>query len=230
VRKELFPVIFAHIILAWVFAFSPAFSNGGVIHAEFERIVEEKGKREKATGELYYISPIQMFVRVRSPINQILYLQENLLTVYYPDDRRAFKLRSKGLFQTSFPSGLVNLGMESFLSRAGYKRKEVRGEGSEKREMWKGKLGDVEIRRRGRVLTLLDVKMKGGGRITIRYDDYVEVGDMKVPKRIYKREEVRGRKVEEVIRHSKVEFLDRIPPEVEGFRIPPGIKVEEIEM
>lgn len=212
---------------------SPSSTSAQIIHADFERVVKEMGKSESVEGELYFLSPVRIFVKVRSPVKQILYLQRDILTIYYPEEKKGFRMRSKNFFQVPFASSLANIRIESVLSQAGYKKAKEKKRGDEVREVWKpgkkGITGEITLKRSKGVLRTLEVELKGIGKFTTSYEDYVAVGDRKIPRRIHIVSEVKGRRSEEEIRFSMLEVLERVPPEIEGFRIPPGAKVEEIE-
>lgn len=213
-----------------VFPFS---TSAQIIHAGFERVVKEMGKSESVEGELYFLSPVRIFVKVRSPVKQILYLQRDILTIYYPEEKKGFRMRSKNFFQVPFASSLANIRIESVLSQAGYKKTKEKKRGNEVMEVWKpgkkGITGEIRLRRSKGVLRTLEVELKGVGKFITSYEDYVEVGNREVPRRIHVVSEVKGRRSEEEIRFSMLKVLERIPPEIEGFRIPSGVKVEEIE-
>ncbi len=71
------------------------------IEVEFERVYVNKDITEILGGKIFYQSPDDLRLLITKPIKQWMILRGNKFDIYYPDDKKAFRIISK--FPPSLP-------------------------------------------------------------------------------------------------------------------------------
>ncbi|MCD6578284.1 hypothetical protein J7L48_02275, partial [bacterium] len=65
------------------------------LSALFSLSVEtQKDSQTNSTGRLYYFD-YNLFMEIQSPVHQIMIFSGNKLTIYYPEEKKAFLIKSK---------------------------------------------------------------------------------------------------------------------------------------
>jgi hypothetical protein len=78
----------------------------GGVTSRFERTTTRDGTTEVAKGVLYLSATGRLGLRVEEPVSQIMSCTDSLMTIVYPDEKRAFVVRHVGIFSPDmvFPS------------------------------------------------------------------------------------------------------------------------------
>ena len=64
---------------------------------EFTRELTENGKTEHIAGTLHYdVKAARVVVEVTKPVKQIMVVKDNVLEIYYPVEKQAFRFISEG--------------------------------------------------------------------------------------------------------------------------------------
>ncbi len=200
------------------------------LKVDFIRHTEE----ETVKGRIYYYQG-KTSVQIFSPLTQWMFLKENELLIYYPNRKLAFKIKSASVMQIPFFSAFLYSVMEDFgLREKGFVlAKEEEGE--------EGRISLWKKEKEGVLPQLKFVKLyfKGGKMIRVEL-----LGDSEeIISRMFfsKHREFFGlyfplkivifrcrHKGKEEVLFEKPLFNAKIPEEVVNFRLPEGVKVDEI--
>lgn len=89
---------------------------------DFTRELTEKGKTEHITGTLHYdVKALRIVVQVTKPIQQIMVVKENVLEIYYPIEKQAFRFTAKGRIPFPFIESIIQSTQAEYgLTAIGY--------------------------------------------------------------------------------------------------------------
>jgi hypothetical protein len=121
----------AAILISTFFAVSSLAQPLETISASFEREFTQGDLTEALSGLLYCQLPDKVTLRVMSPVNQWILFEKNLTTIYYPEDKTAFRITSRISPYPPFAQSLAAAQEADYgLSHIGYRPTdyEVRGD------------------------------------------------------------------------------------------------------
>jgi outer membrane lipoprotein-sorting protein len=91
------------------------------IEVDFKREVIYKEKTELSNGQLYFQQPSKIWVKVNSPVNQIMIIDDKEMKIFYPAENIAFRIISKKSFDLPFFHYFISAADEDFgLTKMGY--------------------------------------------------------------------------------------------------------------
>lgn len=89
---------------------------------EFTRELTENGKTEYIAGTLHYdVKAARVVVEVTKPVKQIMVVKDNVLEIYYPVEKQAFRFISEGRVPLPFVESIIQTTQAEYgLTAIGY--------------------------------------------------------------------------------------------------------------
>ena len=89
---------------------------------DFTRELTENGKADHITGTLHYdVKTARVVVEVTKPVKQIMIVKENVLEIYYPIEKQAFRFISEGRIPLPFIESIIQSTQAEYgLTAIGY--------------------------------------------------------------------------------------------------------------
>ena len=89
---------------------------------EFTRELTENGKTEHIAGTLHYdLKAARVVVEVTKPVKQIMVVKDNVLEIYYPVEKQAFRFISEGRVPLPFVESIIQTTQAEYgLTAIGY--------------------------------------------------------------------------------------------------------------
>lgn len=89
---------------------------------EFTRELTENGKTEHIAGTLHYdVKAARVVVEVTKPVKQIMVVKDNVLEIYYPVEKQAFRFISEGRVPLPFVESIIQTTQAEYgLTAIGY--------------------------------------------------------------------------------------------------------------
>jgi outer membrane lipoprotein-sorting protein len=228
------------IIIALVLALStvmPVNEMPDTISLKFERKVVQNNSTEIVKGIAYYSSPQRVFIEVQQPLKQIMIVEKNVLTIYYPAENKAFRIKSKGPIPMPFIQAILSAMKDDYgLTEMGYNLAKHEKKGNILYTYWdppkehKKELGRFILGTENGLLNYAEaLDPKGETIIKSFYGKHAEFNGKHFP--LEARSEIfeGSKKNEEYVTYSEVKFNVPLPKEVINFRIPDSVPVKKIE-
>ena len=220
----------------------------GALHAaplktlslDFTRELTENDKTEYIAGTLHYnVRTSRVVVEVNQPLQQIMVVKDNVLEIYYPIEKQAFRFISEGRVPLPFVESIIQSTQAEYgLTAIGYTLDKHDVVDEVLYTYWappkeaKDKLGPIILGMRDDRLTSTEVQNPKGHIIgRSRYEDHSKIGTSYIPMTITS--SMFGEK-SEVHQHEKVIYRN---PEINvetskamlNFVIPESVEVKEIK-
>ena len=224
------------------------FLAANVLHAarlktlslDFKRELNENGKIERIEGTLHYdVEKWRVVVDVKKPLKQIMVAKGNVLEIYYPEQKQAFRFISEGqiplpLVETIIQSTQAEYGLTAIgytLDRHDVVDKVLYTYWNPPEEAT-DKLGVVILGIRKDRLISAEVK-NPKGHIVARtlYQNHSEIGVNYIPMQVTS--STYGEK-SEVLRYEEIDYSNpqvnaETPNPILNFKIPESVEVKEIK-
>jgi outer membrane lipoprotein-sorting protein len=207
------------------------------ISLKFERKVVQNNSTEIVKGIAYYKAPHRVFIEVQQPLKQIMIVEKDVLTIYYPVENKAFHIKSKGPIPMPFIQAILSAMKDDYgLSEAGYNLTKTEKKGNILYTYWdppkehKKKMGRFILGTENGLLNYAEaLDPKGKTVIKSFYQKHIEFNGKHFP--LEARSEIieGSKRTEEYVTYSDVKFNVSLPQEVVSFRLPDSVQVKEIE-
>jgi outer membrane lipoprotein-sorting protein len=207
------------------------------LSADFTKLSQDSRGRDSVVGEIFYRSPSNIFLTIRFPVEQILYLKEKTMVVQYPKKKLAMNYTGNNAF--SFPMFQALMGAmegEGAISRSGFALVGLTRNGDTTVGEWtprKGGRKDAPIasmkvtRSGGHLLAFAAYDRKGVLKKKVSYSDFQKTEGGDLPCRIRTEEfEDKASLVEEFALQG-LKVNPAAPPSVENWNIPADFVVKE---
>jgi len=226
-------------ILALLISTGSQYSYSQIINTvsiEFEREFTTNEKKEKNTGQLFYKNPAMTIVRIKEPVNQWVLYKDNKMTLYYPDEKRAFRIMFKFPVTVPFFHALIGVTQEDFgLIDLGYTMSKYERNGTKLLAIWvppknaSQYLGEFSLEYQDNKLISSEIKNTKGKTISKSvYKNHIRHGSYTFPMEIHIIHYSKSRRSSELIKFKNPHFNLPLPEEIMNFKIPANIKVEEV--
>ena len=206
------------------------------LSAEFERKLVTDDSKEMVKGIIYY-QPLKTVLEVNEPLHQIMTFADNIMTIYYPEEGKAFRIKAKNPIYIPFVQGFVQVMKEDYgLSQLGYKltRHEPRGDtlytywsppAKQKKHLGMFTLAIVKDK-----LVYAEAKTPDGkSAVRSFYRNYAELNNKLFPLEIYSEIYSKSGVSTESVIYSDVQFNLSLPERILNFAIPDSVSVKEIQ-
>jgi hypothetical protein len=207
---------------------------------DFTRELTENNKTESITGALHYdVQAARVVVEVIQPLKQIMVVKNNVLEIYYPVEKQAFRFISEGRIPLPFVESIVqSTQAEHGLTAVGYSLEKHDIVNEVLYSYWsppkkaKDKLGTIILGMQDDRLISAEVK-NPNGHIVARshYQNHSKVGMNYVPMMVTS--STYGEKSEvlqyEHIVYSNPQVNVNPPNQILNFAIPESVEVKEVK-
>lgn len=213
---------------------SPLLPGKIYFSCQFERSFQQEPQPADTTsGELFFLGKDKMFIRIEKPLRQILLLDGNETTVYYPDQRRAFLLISRHPAIMPIVPGLMSaLRYQQGMAEMGFELAHQEMQADTLVTAWRHpqipetsgsyRLGEVDDR-------LVYSRFEGDDQnfLTLtRFDNYQKSGKMYFPSLL-----ITTVVRDAVVSHERIVLNNlqtnaQVPAEVLNFAVPDDVEVE----
>ena len=206
----------------------------------FTRELTENDKTEHIIGTLHYdVRTSRVVVEINQPLQQVMVVKDNILEIYYPIDKQAFRFISQGRVPLPFVESIIHSTQAEYgLTAIGYTLDQHDVVGEVLYTYWtppekaKDELGPIILGMRDDRLISAEVKNSKGHIIgRSRYENHSKVGTSYIPMTITS--STFGEK-SEVLQREKIVYSN---PEINmetsktmlNFVIPESVEVKEIK-
>lgn len=207
---------------------------------DFTRELTENGKTEHIAGTLHYdVQNARVVVEVTKPVKQIMVVKNNVLEIYYPVEKQAFRFISEGRIPLPFIESIIQSTQAEYgLTAIGYTLdkhdvvEEVLYTYWSPPEKAKDKLGSVILGMHNDRLISAEIKNPEGYIIgRSRYQNHSKIGINYIPMAVTS--STYGEKSEvlqqEKIVYSNAQVNVETPNPILNFTIPESVEVKEIK-
>jgi len=206
------------------------------VSIEFERELTKNKKIEKNVGRVFCQDTITTIVRMKDPVNQWVLYEKNKITIYYPEEKRAFRIMFKFPFSDPFYQALVSVTQEDFgLIDLGYTMSRYERNDTKLLAIWTPPknaskyLGEFSLEYQDNKIISSEIKDAKGNTISKSiYKNHIRYGSYSIPMEIYTIYYSNSHRSFELIKFKNPHFNSPLPEEIINFKIPKKIKVEEI--
>ena len=207
---------------------------------DFTRELTENNKTEHIAGTLHYdVQAARVVIEVLQPIKQVMIVKDNVLEIYYPVEKQAFRFISEGRVPLPFVESILQSTQAEYgLTAIGYTLDKHDVVDEVLYTYWappkkaKDELGPIILGMHDDRLISAEVKNPKGHIIgRSRYDAHNKIGTNYIPMTITS--SVYGEK-SEVLQHEKVVYSNpKINAETSNpmlnFTIPESVEVKEVK-
>ena len=235
--------------LQFLITFLPILFLTHMVHAaplknlslNFTRELTENEKTEHIVGTLHYdLTKWQVAVEVTQPVKQIMVVKDNILEIYYPVEKQAFRFISEGpvplpLVESILQATQVVYGLTALMGYTLDKHDVIDGviyTYWNPPEKEKDKLGIIRLGKRGDRLISAEVKNpEGNVAAKTLYHNHSKIGINYIPMKVTS--SAYGTK-SEVLRYEKIVYSNPQanvdpPNPMLNFTIPKSVEVKEIK-
>ena len=205
---------------------------------EFTRELTENGKTEHIAGRLHYdVKAARVVVEVTKPVKQIMVVKDNVLEIYYPVEKQAFRFISEGRVPLPFVESIIQTTQAEYgLTAIGYTLdkhdvvEEVLYTYWKPPEKAKDTLGSVILGMHNDRLISAEIKNPEGYIIgRSRYENHSKIGINYIPMAVTSSTyDAKS----EVIQHEQIVYSNpevnmKTPNPMLNFTIPESVEVKE---
>ncbi|HID11442.1 MAG TPA: hypothetical protein EYP17_09115 [Candidatus Latescibacteria bacterium] len=207
------------------------------LQVSFNRTYVQVGRTEEVSGTLYYRArPERTVVRVEEPLKQWMVLEGGRLEIFYPEERRAFRILSKHPTNLPFFQAFLGALKEDYgLRKSGYALlgHEVRGDTLltywNPPKKLKKALGRFTLAYVGDKIIRAELRgLRGELLSRVLYGDHFPYAGAFLPLHIFTVRYTRSDTIYEEITYREPKCDFPLPEEVLQFRIPDDMEVEEV--
>lgn len=207
------------------------------LEVEFERCFREKNTDEILKGTIYYQTSGKVIIVVTDPVNQWMIFEGKQLTIYYPDDKRAFQIITQNLVSLPFFQAFVGVIDEDYgLTELGYTLYNHIIKGDSLFTYWSPPkkvskvLGDFTLVYVSDKIVYAEFKKKDGEIMSKSlYSNHIRHGANHFPLEISTTRYIGADSTFEKVLYSKPQFNTSLPLKVTNFKIPKDVQIKEIK-
>lgn len=204
---------------------------------KFERKVVQGSSTEVAKGIAYYQSPQRVFIEVRDPIRQIMVINGKVMLIYYPVEKKAFRIKAKCSIPMPFIQTVLSAMKGDYgLTEMGYTLAKHEAKGDMLYTYWapppslKKRLGEFVLGTTNGLLAYAEAR-NPNGRAAVKsfYKKHTKLAGKYFPLEVHSEVYAGSYRIEEYVIYSDVEFNISLPDRVVNFELPDSISVKEVE-
>ena len=229
-----------NIILMLVLVLGSAVPQGQTLDTlslGFERKVVQGDYVEIIKGIAYYQAPHKVFIKVEDPIKQIMIVDDDVMTIYYPVEKKAFRIKARGPISMPFVQTILSVTREDYgLSEMGYTLGKHEKKGDTLYTYWnpprklKKHVGEFILGTSDGLLIYAEARgPKGKTAAKSFYRKHKELGGRHFPLEVRSEIYSGANLTEEYVSYTNVKFHITIPDEVSSFKIPHSTPIKEVE-
>jgi hypothetical protein len=209
----------------------------GQVHpfsARFEQVTVADSRTDTARGTIFFAAPWRVYYQVDYPLNQLLSVVMNTMTVYYPDETLAYVIKTKS--QVEAPMSQQSLGIADpaqAMSKMGFKLGKTSTVGDTTYVVWNPKdkrapLGRVTFGRVGRATVFVEVLRQNSRPVMrTRLSGHVQVDTFELPTRIAtERFDDDGKQTLETMAYTALDTSTSFLETIGHFAVPARVKIK----
>jgi hypothetical protein len=229
----------------------------GSINVRFKRVVAKPSSTELAAGAIFFRSPNRVLLRVDSaatldrtvadptdpaldtllrPLNQWMWFRDSSLLIFYPDEGRAFDIRSPSPFLLPFFQAFVGIVQEDFgLARLGFVLDKSENRGETLLTHWlppkelQKQLSEIRLALVDDRLTSAETRdARGKPLVRTDYGGYVEHDGAWFPLSVASFEYGKSGTTHEQVSYADPRFNLELPDSILNFELPAGTKLDTV--
>jgi|GEM_PF-3659359 len=191
---------------------------------------------ERVEGILYLSSKNRVFLDVLKPLRQKVFLKDNVVVIYYPDENIGFEIETKFATEHTFFNPFLHLELDKVLSKMGcklIKSNEEDKTGYYEYEVSKkiNNIGKIVINKTQNVISRVAVLDKRKKIVSETfYQNYIQLDKIPFPKRITITTYGLNSFSTDVIEYDDVEVNPVVPESYINFTFPKGTHVKRIKL
>lgn len=206
------------------------------LDVEFIRKVQQNNSTEIVKGHIYFDSNKSTII-TEEPINQWMILENNILLIYYPVDRKAIKIKSRNPILMPFSQLYYGLSSENFeLTKLGYTISKNERHDDTLSIHWKPpkdlekNVGEYIVAMKGKKIISTEVKNPDKKTIALTlYDNHIRYNNQFFPLKIESHYFLDNTVTTEIIELENPDFDKPLPQNILNFKLPVNLDVKEIE-
>lgn len=212
----------------------PVVTEFSTLYGRFSRTFERNNNAETIKGEFYYSASGRIMVEVSSPLHQIMIIEANITTIYYPESKKAFRLESANPVILPLVPGLMAAIRSDYgLAEIGFKLLNQQMHGDTVICLWshpkeRDKIGDFKIAQvNDRLAYTFHESPDSLNRSKTMFSNYIAVSGIFFPTDIFSEIHSLTGNSKERVTLSELKMDAEIPPHITNFRIPEDVIVEK---
>lgn len=228
------------VLIISIFCTTPHAAPLKYLSLDFERELIENEKTEQLAGTLHFdANAARVVVEVMKPLKQIMIVENNILEIYYPVERQAFRIMSKGRVPLPFVESIIQSAQaEHSLTAIGYSLDKHEIQDDMLYTYWippdnaKDKIGAVVLGMRDDRILSTEVKNPKGDTIArSQYQDHSKLGISFIPMTVTSK--TYGSQ-SEVLQHERIFYSNpqvnaETPNPILNFTIPESVQVKVVK-
>lgn len=208
------------------------------ISVEFTREYSEDNTKEIIKGKIHYQSPSKTVIKIMDPINQWMILEDKEMLIYYPDDKKAFRIiSSQNPFSMPFFQAFIGVVKEDYgLTELGYTMANYETNDNSLISHWNPPknlskfLGKIILEFKDNKIIRMELKNTDGKTIIKSlYKNHIFHGATYFPLEISTTTYLNASFTFEKIVYRHLQFNSSLPQDIVDFKIPEDIKVKEVK-
>ncbi|MBD3373618.1 hypothetical protein GF406_01165 [candidate division KSB1 bacterium] len=206
------------------------------VSVEYTRTTKQKESEEMIKGHIYYDGN-KTIVITKEPVNQRMVLENNIILIYYADEKRAIRIKSQNPVTLPFFQSFIGLVDENLgLAKLGYTIDKNELHGDTLFVYWKPPknaeklLGEFILALKNNRIVLTKSKAPDGKTmIQTSYNNYIKHDNqffpLKIKSVLYSEKNIT---TESIIYNNPI-FNAPLSKQISQFELPDNIKVKEVE-
>jgi len=203
---------------------------------QFSRETIGTSEQSNSRGEILFDRSGKLVVNVKDPIRQIMIFEGKNLVIYYPVEKKAFRITAQTPFSLPVVSALMGSLYPNYgLDTMGYRLEKTEKKGDTLVSYWqppshvRNILGTFMLVEHQRKLIYAESKRADGTLATVaRFDKYVRVNNMLLALQVEAQHISKDDIYIEKTNFDNPQFNKNLPDSLINFRIPSGIAVREL--
>jgi len=229
--------VIALILLLVVGPVALGFQTPDTVSLEFERKVIQGDSTEFAKGTVYYQAPQKVFIEVQDPISQIMIIDGEVMLIYYPIEKKAFRIKAKGPIPIPFVQSILSVMKDDCgLTEMGYTLVKHEIERDALYTHWapprklKKHLGKFILGTKNGLLIYAEAR-KPDGKTAAKsfYKKHTKLAGKYFPLEVRSEIYDGSNRTEEYVAYSDVKLNISLPDRIVNFKLPDSIPVRETE-
>lgn len=207
------------------------------IFLKFVRKVVQSDSTEVVKGIAYYQASEKVFIEVQGPISQIMIIDGGVMLIYYPVEKKAFRMKAKGPIPMPFVQAILSVMKDDYgLTEMGYTLAKHETKGDTLYTYWdpprklKKHLGKFILGTANSLLVYAEARNPKGKTVAKSfYRKHTELAGKYFPLEVRSEIYDGSNRTEEYVVYSDVKFNIPLPDRVVNFKLPDSIDVKEVE-
>lgn len=217
----------------FIFAQNPGINSPlSTMQGFFSKTLENSANNDSVAGNFYYYDNGKLFFKIEFPLNQIMFIEKNITTIYYPDSNEGFELESVNPVILPLVTGMLAAIREDYgLSIMGFEMFDQNIDGDTLITYWSHPLAQEKagihiVKNYMDKLYSAEYQAADSiSKVITFFKEYIDIEDLLLPTVIESQSESLSGFVEEKVILSKLKLNSKIQNEIKLFTIPESAKM-----